>query len=205
MGLPFQFSYDGGSLTYTYLEGNIRFKEKAYTLIENMGPVAGGMWSNKETIYLRAPENEFEMWEPILNHIQASVQLNPQWIAQEIVNQEFLTKAFMNAQQAERARAQRALEIQRQLQEMDRQIVEHRQRTNAEIQNDAYLTLMEQEEYKNPFTGETEIGSNQWDYRWVTEGGEELYTDIEDYDPNVDPDMHLSGWERTPIRPRFPQ
>ncbi len=43
------------------------------------------------------------------------------------------------------------LEMQHHLQEMHRQIVEHRRRTNAEIHNDAYLTLMSLEEYVNPY------------------------------------------------------
>jgi hypothetical protein len=119
--------------------------------------------------------------------------------------QDFLSRSFLTAQQASMARDRRMLEIQQQLQDMDRQIVEHRQRTNAEIQNDAYLTMMEQEEYVNPYTGEPELGSNQWKYRWVTEGGEEYYTDNEDTDPNVSSALNRSDWKCTPVRPRFPQ
>ena len=121
------------------------------------------------------------------------------------MNQEFLSRSFLNAQRASQARDRRMHEVQQQLQDIDRQIVEHRQRTNAEIQNDAYLTMMELEEYVNPHTGEPELGSNQWEHRWVTEGGEEFYSDNEDDDPNLSSVLNRSDWKRTKVRPRFPQ
>jgi hypothetical protein len=205
LGLPAQFSYDGEMVTFTYVEGGVRYRENEQAVIEDMGMMAGGMWSNKDTVIVRAPEEEYGSWEPVLRHIQESVKLNHRWLAQEIVNQEFLSQAFLNAQQASMARDRRMLEVQHHLQEMDRQIVEHRQRTNAEIHNDAYLTLMSLEEYVNPYTNEPEVGSNQWDYRWVTESGDVYYTDKEEDDPNIPSALNRSDWKRTPVRPRFPQ
>jgi len=205
LGVPVNFSYDGAIVTFAYVEGGIRFREKAYAVIENMGPMAAGMWSNKDTIIIRALEDELEAWEPILQHIQESVKINHQWLAQEIVSQEFLSRSFLNAQRASQARDRRMLEIQQHLQQLDREIVEHRQRTNAEIHNDAYLNLMNQEEYMNPYTNEPETGSNQWDYRWVTEGGDEYYTNNEDDEPNIPSILNQSDWKRTAVRPRFPK
>jgi len=205
LGLPAQFSYDGGVVTFTYVEGGVRYREDERVVIEDLGMMAGGMWSNKDTVIVRAPEEEYKSWEPVLRHIQESVELNHQWLAQEIVNQEFLSRSFLNAQQASMARDRRMLEVQQHLQEMDRQIVEHRQRTNAEIHNDAYLTLMSLEEYVNPYTNEPEVGSNQWEHRWVTESGDVYYTDEQDDDRNVPSALNRSDWKRTPVRPRFPQ
>ena len=88
------------------------------------------------------------------------------------------------------------------MQDIDRQITEHRAQTNAEIHNDAYLTLMEQEEYINPFTNEPETGSNQWDYRWTNTDGAEFYSDNEDHNPNLWDLYNCSDWRRTPVRPR---
>jgi len=204
LGLPANFSYDGGFVTYVYEESGIRYQERAYAVIENMGPMAAGMWSNKDTILLRGPEGEFERWEPILHHVRESVKISHEWLAREIVNQEFLSRAFLNAQQASQARDRRMLEIQQQLRQLDREIVEHRQRTNAEIQNDAYLTLMDQEEYINPYSNEPEVGSNQWDHRWVNADGDEFYTDNGDDDPNVASLLNRSDWKRSAVRPRFP-
>jgi hypothetical protein len=206
-GLPFPagFSYDAGVVAFSYGEGGTCYLEKAFTVIENMGPMAGGMWGNKETLLLRAPAEQFERWQPVLSHVQRSIELNSEWIAQEIEGQIWRSGIFRQVQQASIARDRKMLEIQHQIQEIDRQMVEHQQRTNAEIQNDAFLTLMEQEEYLNPYTQEVEVGSNQWDYRWVTADGDELYTDEQDIDPNVDGCLNRSDWQHTPVRPRFPQ
>jgi hypothetical protein len=39
-------------------------------------------------------------------------------------------------------------------------------------------------------------------YRWVTRGGENAYTNLENCDPNHDPDEHRTGWEKPPVRER---
>jgi hypothetical protein len=199
------FTYDSSLVTYTYVEGGITYKEKATTVIENMGQIAAGMWSNKATSYYRAPLAEFDAWEPVLKHIENSVQVNNQWLAQEIVSQEFLSKMFLNAQQAEQARNQRMLEGQHELQDIDRQMVEHRQHTMAEISNDNYLTLMQLEEYINPYTNQMDTGSNQWNYRWVNSSGDEFYSNTESDDPNNSLALNNNEWKRSAVRPRFPQ
>ena len=43
-----------------------------------------------------------------------------------------------------------------------------------------YLTLTEQEEYVNPYTNEVEVGTNQWQHRWINESGDVIYTDNEE-------------------------
>jgi hypothetical protein len=80
-------------------------------------------------------------------------------------------------------------------------ITEHRRRTNSEINNQAYHNLMSTEEYVNPITRQTEVGSNEWTYRWVNERGEAIYTDDANYDPAR---QGLSGYQRSPVRKRFP-
>jgi len=76
--------------------------------------------------------------------------------------------------------------------------------TNAEIHNDMFLTLMDREEYVNPYTHEVEVGSNQWKYRWVNESEEVIYTDSEEYDPNTDVELNRSDYKRTTIMKRGP-
>ena len=203
--LPTPFAYEGGTVTFQYEERGTRFLEKAYAVIENLGPQGGGMWGNHDTLLVRAPQDEFETWEPALHFVRQSVKLDLHWVAQEAVSQEFLSRSFLNAQQAAQARDRRILEVQRQLQDLDRQIVDHRARTNAEISNDQYLTLMNQEEYVNPYTNEIDIGSDQWDHRWVNESGDQFYTDNEDDDPNIPGELNRTDWRRTQVRPRFPQ
>jgi len=204
-GVPTEsFQYDAAVMTFRFSEDGQPYEEKAQTVIENMGLLAGGMWSNKDTLLIRAPVGELPSWEPILRHIQESVQLDPRWLAREIASQEVLSRSFRSAQQASIARDRRMLEIQREIQAIDREIAQHRVETNAEIMNDNYLTLMELEEYVNPYTKEPEVGSNQWHHRWVSEDGAEFYTDLEEDDPNISGLLNRTDWKRTPIRPRRP-
>jgi hypothetical protein len=54
-------------------------------------------------------------------------------------------------------------------------------------------------------TKEVETDTNQWNYRWVNESNNVIYTNKIDYNPNMDPNRQYSGYKRTPIRTRFPQ
>lgn len=196
------FHYDGGEAVFRYLENGVRYEEHAFTCIESMGPLSGGMWSNKNTVLLRAPDGEFARWEPVLRHIWTSGEIDLRWMAHEQASQEMLSQAYLNAQQAEQFRARRALEIQRELQRTANEIVEHRRMTHAEIRNDSYLMLTGQEEYVNPYTNRIDTASNEWSQRWVTANGEEFYTDDESFNPNHDERLNRVEWQHTPVRPR---
>lgn len=181
-------SYDAAIMTVTYWEDETPYEERILTVIENWGDMGAGMWGNKETVLLRTPIGEYGTWEPIFSVIQSSVEISPQWILGEI--------------QGQMQRGQTMLDVQKEVQQIGQAMVEHRQKTNAEIHNDIFLTLTDQEEYVNPFTNQIETGSNQWDYRWVNEAGEVIYTNDEYYDPRLDVDLNRVDFERTPIRKR---
>jgi hypothetical protein len=200
LGLPCIGSYAGGMVVFNYTDGGIIFQENIYTVIENMGPMAGGMWSNKDTFLERAPAAEMEQWQPIMAHIRDTGQINPAWLTREMRNQGMMANAFLDAQHQQQAREQQMLNVQRNLQNMDQQIADHRSQTNAQIQKDQYLNLMNLEEYYNPYTGEPEYGSNQWQYRWVSEGGDEFYCDDPYKDPNSTSFGNRSDWMLTPIK-----
>ncbi len=129
---------------------------------------------------------------------------NPAWMQREMQSQQFLAQSFRTAQQAEQYRAQQALETQRYLQDVGAQIVEHRRRVNAEIRNDQYLNMTNQEEYKNPYTGDIDLGSNQYRCRWVNNNNQEFYTDDPSQDPNHVDGLNQSEWQRSQVRPRYP-
>ena len=173
--IPLDFTYSAAAVTVVYEENGMRYKEKLITVIEDMGQMGGGIWDNKETFFFRAPANEFDQLEPIISVIQGSVKINMQWLGQEIRGQIH--------------RGEIMLKTQRYIQEIDRQIVEQRQNTNAEINKDMFLTLTGQSEYVNPFTNETETGSSEWGNRWVNENGDVVYSNDTDYDPNQDSKM----------------
>jgi hypothetical protein len=185
------FSYDAAVFTATYRENNITFKEKMFAVIENWGQLGAGMWGNKETFFIRAPVDEFDHWEAVISIMQNSVIVNSQWLMGEI--------------QGQLKRAGIVIETQQELQRIEREIVSHRQKTMAEIHNDMFLTLTDQEEYVNPYTNQVEVGSNQWKHRWINESGDVIYTDQEDYNPNGDINLNRYDFKKTPVRKRFPQ
>jgi hypothetical protein len=182
------FSYDAALLTVTYREEGVTYKEMLVTLIENWGQLGAGMWGNKETFVLRAPADEFDRWQSLFSIIQNSLIFNPRWIAGEV--------------QGQITRGEIALNTQREVQRIEQDIVQHRQQTNAEIHNDMFLTLTDQEEFVNPHTNQVETGSNQWQNRWINDNGDVIYTDVDDYNPNHDIDLHSTGFKRSQIRQR---
>lgn len=158
------------------------------------------MWANRDTIIQRAPFETFDQWHPILQHIQASLHLNPRWLAYEAADQEVLSGAFLNAQQAAQARERRMNEILHSMQQVDHDTVNNRMQMQQH-QNENYLTLMGHEEFVNPETNDIETGSNVWQNRWVSADGDEFYSDNDD-DPNQSQELSGKKWMLTPIRPR---
>lgn len=192
MVIPANFAFKAAVLTIRYEENGTTYKEKVMTLIEDRSVLAGGQWVNRETLFFRAPVDEFKQWESVFSLMMASVKINPQWLTGEI-------RGIMT-------RSGTMHEVQSHIQEIDRQILEHKQKTNAEIHNDMFLTLTGQEEYVNPYTKEVETGSSQLGrYRWETEAGDVFYTDQENYNPSRDGLINRTDWKRSPVRPRFPQ
>jgi hypothetical protein len=178
---------DGAAVVFVYDEGGVRFKEVWSAVLVNWGQIGAGMWENKETRFMRAPEGEFDAWVPTFAAIQASVQVNPAWLAGEI--------------QGQAVRSRIAIDTQQEVQRIEREIAANRQQVNSEIQNAMYLTLTGQEDYRNPFTGEyetrpVELGK----FRWVNDLGHEVYADRSDYSPNDDVNVYLKGYRRSEPR-----
>jgi hypothetical protein len=182
------YTYDAGLLTMTYDEGGVHYKEMLLTAIEDSGGLGVGMWTNKSTMLVRAPAAEFEKMAPLFSLIQSSEKLNQSWLTAE--------------RRGEAQRARNALATQKYAENVDRQIVEHRRNTYAEIANDMYLNMTNQEEYVNPYTKEVETGTNQYSNRWQNGDGEVIYTNDPNYDPNRDPNVEHTDFKRSDIRPR---
>lgn len=174
-------SYRAGLLEYTYREKGTKYQERMVAVIEDYGANGGGMWKNRETMFVRAPEGQLAKWESILSTIQSSGKWNRKWIAGEINGQ--------------RKRAGQILVTQQELNAIDNAITEHRRSTYAEINKDMYLTLTSQNEYKNPHTGEVEVDTDKWKHRWINSIGDIVYTDNDNYNPNHDPYLNKTGFE----------
>lgn len=182
----YHFEYQTAIATMEYTENGIQYLEKMVCAIEDWGQMGGGLWSNKETWYVRTEKPLFESFAPVFVTIGQSVKLNPVWISREIRSQQVNSNI--------------ALQTQRDIERIDREITEHRAHTNAEINNDMYLNLTGQEDYTNPFTGETERGTNEWNYRWENEQGDVIYSDNQAYNPNNDNDITMKGFKKSQIR-----
>jgi len=184
----YSFSYQAAIITMEYTENNITYLEKMVCAIEDWGQMGGGLWSNKETWYVRAEKQQFTGMAPVFATIGHSVKLNPEWIRREIRSQQVNSNI--------------ALQTQRDIARIDREITEHRAHTNSVINNDMYLNLTGQEDYTNPFTGETERGTNEWNYRWENERGDVIYSNHQNYNPNEDATLKIQGFKLSSIKKR---
>ena len=180
---------DAAMVTVTYDEGGVHYRELLFVALEGFAYTAGsGMWSNPFTIVARAPEAEYAAYGPVAKVVVNSFALNPRWLQGEM--------------QGQAQRAAMVTDTLRDIARVDAEIAQSRSATMAQINNQQYLTLTGQEQYRNPFTGETELGSNEWKYRWTNSAGEPIYTDDESWDPNTDPRLRLSGYQRSPAQAR---
>ncbi len=178
---------DAAMATVTYTEGGVRYRELLFVALEGYELMGAGLWSNPFTIVARAPEDEYGAYGRVAKTVVNSFTLNPLWFQAEAGGQAH--------------RGGVATETLRHLAEVDAQIARERRETMAQINRQEYLTLTDQESYRNPFTGEKEYGSNEWKHRWINASGEQVYCDDPAWDPNTDPRLHLSGYQRSPVAP----
>lgn len=180
--------YSAGMVNMEYSESGKEYEEILIAVIEDYGQLGAGLWGNKGCVLIRAPKGELKKWASVLATIHGSVKIDIAWLKGEMRGQQTRGTTLIN--------------VQKQMQNIDREIAAHQQKTNYEIQNNMYLTLTDQEEYVNPYSGEIEIGANQWNHRWQNDLGEIIYTDQESYNPNYDPELNVSGFRRSLIRKR---
>ncbi len=176
--------FESLALLVEYTQAGQRYRESVRTTIADNRSGAF-QWSNDSTLLFRAPAAEFESWKPILDSIQASLKVSPQWMA-----------AVLRAG-GERAKA--ALETQQYLNKVANEIVENRRKTNAEIRHEQWLLISGQEEYKNPFTGEVERDTSAYRYRWESNQGGVILSDENSFDPNRYEEYNTREWKRSEI------
>jgi len=186
--IPLQMQYDGGISTVKYVEHGTIYKEMLLAVVQDFGQAGAGLWKNRSTLCFRAPENEFETWIPVFMTVIGSVQMNMQWVIGEF--------------QGQVQRNQIQQETLDQIRKLDNEIVENQRKTNAQINHDMFLNLTGQEEYVNPYTKQTETGSNEWNYRWVNSNNELIYTNDMNYNPNTDQTVNQTEYKLSPVKKR---
>lgn len=172
-----------GILIVEYEENQVRFKEAIMTaILDGRGPAA--YWCNLETARLRAPAAEVARYQPLMDVMIRSVQINHQWLERQMAQLE------RNA----RILAEAAASIM----EDRQQLWESRQRIMDRLDMDWMLYRTGQAEYRNPYTQRVEYDSNAWKHRWVTTLGDVIFTDDADYNPNADRGLGTREWQLTP-------
>jgi hypothetical protein len=174
---------DAATATVTYKEGGTLYKELLFVALEGFAMQGVGLWSNPLTVVARAPAAEYDSYAAVAKVIFNSFALNPRWLQAEMKGQ------------ADRAAIVSA--TLREISSIDAEIARNRAETMSKINDQEYLTLTGQERYVNPHTGEEELGSNEWKYRWENGSGEVIYTDEKSWDPNSDPTLRVSGYKQS--------
>jgi hypothetical protein len=142
------------------------------------------MRSNAFTVAARAPEAEYDAYGPMAKTVYNSSEMNPLRLQTEM--------------QGQVQWAAIAADTLRDLSRIDAEIARSRAGTMSQINEQGYLNLTGQEQYINPHTGKRELGSNDWSCRWVNAAGEPIYTNDRNWDPNLDPDLRVQGYKRSP-------
>ncbi|MCE1245052.1 MAG: hypothetical protein LWY06_00240 [Firmicutes bacterium] len=195
--------YETAIIKYEYTEGGVNYTERAFTHLADLSPMGQTIWNNEDTHIIRTPSPIYDQWEPVFDKMSRSIKLNPQWVAMESRNQQVMSNAASQAQRAEHYRNEQALATQRYCNQVDQEIAENRMKMNSEINNDNYLMLTGQEDYRNPYTNEVETRENLGKHRWVDSSGNAIYTDDPNYNPNYDPRSTRSDYQYSPVRKRF--
>jgi hypothetical protein len=176
--------FESLAMLVEYTEGGQRYRESIRTTIAD-NRAGAFQWSNENTVMFRAPAADFDLWKPVLDMIQSSREVNPQWLA--------------SVEKAAGQRARAALDTQQYINKVANEILDNRRRTHAEIRHEQWLFISGQEEYKNPFTGQIERGTSAYRYRWENNQGEILYNDENGFDPNRYEEYNTKEWKRSEV------
>lgn len=176
--------FESLALLVEYTENNTRFREVlTTTLVDNRS--GAFMWSNEQTLLFRAPAESFDQWKPVIDRIRSSFEFNPQWIA--------------NVQIHAGVRGANALETQRHINNVFRQIAANQSRTQSGIRHENWLTISGQDEYNNPFTGQIERDTSAYRFRWQNDSGEIIYSNEASFDPNRFEAYNSKEWKPSTV------
>jgi hypothetical protein len=184
IGPGMQSRHDAAAAVIDYTEQGVRYRQIMCTGLVN--EPAAMTWHNTRTLEFRAPAAEFDRWRPVFDVMRFSVRFDPRWILKESNNQ--------------RQQADYVMKILDEVRRIDSELAVHTRVNREEIMNDNFLVLTGQEEFVDPHTGEVEVDTDEFRYRWKTDGGDIYYTDREDEDPNLF--LQRTDYKRTLVRER---
>jgi hypothetical protein len=183
-GPAMEIRADAAAAVIDYTEDGVRYRQIMATgIVDNPAAMT---WENTRTLEFRALIDEFDQWRPVMDIIRHSIRFHPQWIQKE--------------SQIQRVHTDYIIKVFDEVRRIDHEILARTTINREEIMNDNFLVLTGQEEYVNPHTGEIEIDTDAFRYRWMTVGGDVYFTNGEDDDPNIF--MPGSEYERSLTRRR---
>ena len=184
---PFKVSSDikcdAGMLTVMYEEDGILYKERLITAIQDLGASGDGVWINRDTFLFRAPADDFDRMEPIVSAIRMSIMFNLNWFEQEVERQ--IEQGIL------------VLKDPEQEESIYKEIAYCKSKIYTEVSYAIFSTRIGLMDYINPFTDKTELGIDQWAFRWINKDGDVVYTDDIDYNPNLDPELGKDGFKQS--------
>jgi hypothetical protein len=152
--------------------------DERYLAICQYVQMPGGdiIWSNPVTCSWWAPRGQLPDWESLLGMIFESVEINPDWLRNEMMR---------NARTADEI-----ARVQQQCARIDAEIANHRSQTNAEINRMGQLNLMGMHDRVDPATGNrTPMPDWAQSAHIDPDTGEIVASTDPDYDPNTDPNI----------------
>jgi hypothetical protein len=186
MKMVTNMNYYAGIVEFTYSENGVQYSERMMTVIEDYGMNGGGLWKNRQSTLIRTPINQLKSWESVFSKIQNSGIWSTKWVVGEV--------------NAQRKRGGLVALTNTEIQKLDNEITDSRRKTNAAINHDMYLTVTGNADYINPYTGKTEQDNADFKYRWVDAGGNVIYSDDANYNPNNDSGINVSGYKKSAVK-----
>ncbi|MBN1477806.1 hypothetical protein JXA47_13720 [Candidatus Sumerlaeota bacterium] len=166
-------SADAGLVTAT----NGQHDER-YLAICVYSQMPGGdvIWSNPVTCSWWAPAGQLSQWEPLLGMVFESVEINAEWLRNEMMR---------NAHTA-----QQISQVQQECARIDWEIANHRSQTNAEIARMGQLNLMGMHDRLDPATGNRTPVPNWANSAHIDPStGQMIVSNDPHYNPNDDPNV----------------
>jgi hypothetical protein len=118
--IPLPLVYKAFIVGIEYTEGNVRYRQIMFAVIEDSVKLGLGTWKSRSTMLFRAPADQFDKALPILTKVQGSVQINNEWLAGEMKGAEERTGQVKG--------------VFDRIRKLDDDIVSNRAATNAAIQ-----------------------------------------------------------------------
>lgn len=145
------------SIEVAYDRNGTRFAELWTALVTSITVNNTTIWMPDFAVVASAPLDIVEEVSPLLKAVITSFRMNPAWMAQTIANYETCTKGVAITQEKIRAIdrkiSQQIRKVQKQIHDIDNDIVANRNKTRSVIQEHEHNTLMGEDKYEDTKTG----------------------------------------------------